>query len=126
MEMFVSAKKLTDFFCHQRGTEVMFADGEGIRCRLGLVVRTVWVSENGFIPPRPSSDRRDRFIMSVSHKRLADFGVVYVASPTREIDPEIPGRVVIADLIEDNGVFYYTIIFEKKERPRSLEKVNWE
>jgi hypothetical protein len=123
MDMSMSSKNLTDFFCHKRGGEVQFADGEGIRCRLGLCVRTVWVSDNGFIPARPS---RNEFVMSVSHKRLADFGVVYVASPTREINPEIPGRIVCADLIEDNGVFYYTILFERKERPRSLEKVNWE
>lgn len=125
--MFVSAKNLKDFFCHKDDkTEIIWANRNGIRCRIGLVVRTVWVSENGFIPPRPSSDRRDKNIMSVSHKRLADFGVVYIVSPTREISPEIPGRTVITDLIESNGVFYYTIIFEKKERPRSLEKVNWE
>lgn len=128
MEVIVSPKKLTDFFNRpdEKKTEIRFADGAGIRCRIGLVIRTVWVSDNGFIPPRPSSDRRDKNILSVSHLRLNDIGVVYIASPAREINPEIPGKIIFTDLIESDGVFHYTIIFDKTQKPRLTEKKNWE
>ena len=124
-KMEIIIKKITDFFSRpsEKNQEIKFADGEGFRCRLGFCVRTVWVSDNGFIPPRPS---KREFIFVVSHNRLNDFGVMYVVSPTREINPEILGRIISIDLIEDNGVYYYTIIFEKKELPRLLEKKNWE
>jgi len=124
MEVSVLSKNLTDFFRYKRGSEIMFADREGFRCRLGLCVRTIWVSDSGFINPRPS---KKEFIFAVSNKRLQDFGLIYLVSTTREINPEIPGKIILTDFIEDNSVFYYTIIFEKKDKikPNLPEKVNW-
>lgn len=123
MEMSILSKNLNDFFCHKRGSEIMFADREEFRCRLGLCIRTVWISGNGFVPARPI---RKEFVFSVSKSRVNDFGLMYIVSQTREIGPEIPGRIVTVDAIENDGVFYYTIIFEKKEIPRLLERKNWE
>ncbi|MES2023477.1 MAG: hypothetical protein V4439_02225 [Patescibacteria group bacterium] len=117
----ITAKKLTDFFIRKSDKgEVLFADGQtGMRCRLGLCIRTIWESPNGFVP------QPEKHIFAVSSGRLADFGVAYVTSETRSIDPDLPGKPVMVDFLEIGGVFYYTIIFEKKERPRALEKRNW-
>lgn len=124
MDMLLESKKLEEFFCHKRGGEVAFADGEGIRCRLGLCVRHIWVSQCGFVGARPMDKK---FTFAISSKRVNDFGVVYVESQTRNIEGDLPGRPVVVDLIEDNGMYYYTIIFEKEgQAPRLLERVNWE
>lgn len=114
---------LEKFFCHKRGREVAFADGEGIRCRLGLCVRSIWVSQCGFVAARPIEEK---FVFAVAKQRVDDFGVYYIASKTRNIEGDLPGRPVTVDLIEDNGTFYYTIIFEKEgQSPRLPERINW-
>jgi|WetSurMetagenome_2_1015567.scaffolds.fasta_scaffold617435_1 hypothetical protein len=124
MNKSLESKKLEEFFCHKRGGEVSFADGEGIRSRLGLSIRTIWESQSGFVAARPMDGK---FVFAVASKRVNDFGVVYVESPTRAIDGELPGRPVVVDLIEDGGMYYYTIIFEKVgQNPRLPERVNWE
>lgn len=123
MDKFLESS-LVNFFCHKRGKEVLFADGDGIRCRLGLCIRTIWESQCGFVAARPMDEK---FVFAVSGKRIDDFGVYYIVSPTRAIEGDLPGRPVVVDIIEDGGVYYYTIIFEKNGRaPRLPERVNWE
>jgi hypothetical protein len=120
MEM--SMFSLKDFFRYKRGSEILFADGNGIHCRLGLCIRTIWMAEKGCIVPRPS---KNEFVFCTCQSWQDEFGVAYIVSPTREINPEIPGVVMVTDYLQIGGVFYYTIIYEKNNRPRSLEKRNW-
>lgn len=126
--------ELKNFFCRESdkigkdGRHVYFADQKGhsagIRCRLSLDIGPVWNSCAGFVAPRPA-ERIFTFI--VCPKKVNDFGVIYIESATRTVEGEIPGQVIAVDLIEDNSVFYYTIIFEKAgQAPRLAERVNWE
>ncbi|MBP6884846.1 MAG: hypothetical protein KBC17_03415 [Candidatus Pacebacteria bacterium] len=112
---------LDEFFTRKsEKSSLLFADVNGTRCRIGLAIRTVVASENGFVP------QADKHVFAVSQKRQADFTVLYVKSYERNVNPELHnGRPVMVDFIEDKGVFYYTIILEVRERPRALAKKNW-
>lgn len=123
MEM--SLYSLEEFFCRKGNREILFADQSknSIRCRLGLFIRNIWISTCGFVSAYPLNEN---YIFAIAPSRVKDFGVAYITSSTREINPEITGHIVCTDVLEVNGVYYYTVIYEKNNKPRLPERVNWE
>lgn len=126
---------IEEFFSHfRRGDEkgkLYFADtlqtGEAspYRTRFAFSKRDViYNSINGFVPPEPS---KEIYTFQVSDERLNDFGVLYIVSDRRRVNPDVPGEIVAVDKIEDEeeGKFYHTIIYEKNKRPPAVQPRDW-